>query len=47
MILVDTGPLVAVGAADDHHHDVCTELLSSVTEELLVPATVLPRSVLA
>lgn len=40
MILVDTGPLVAVGAADDHHHEACTELLSSATEELLVPATV-------
>ena len=40
MILVDSGPLVAVGAANDPHHQVCTELLSSATEELLVPATV-------
>lgn len=40
MILVDAGPLVAAGAADDHHHEVCTKLLSSATEELLVPATV-------
>jgi predicted nucleic acid-binding protein len=40
VILVDTGPLVATGAADDRHHQVCTELLSSATEELLVPATV-------
>jgi uncharacterized protein len=40
VILVDTGPLVAVGAADDRHHKVCTEFLSSATEELLVPATV-------
>jgi hypothetical protein len=40
VILVDTGPLVASGAADDRCHQVCTELLGSVTEELLVPATV-------
>jgi uncharacterized protein len=40
VILVDSGPLVAVGAANDPHHQVCTELLSSATEELLVPATV-------
>jgi predicted nucleic acid-binding protein len=40
VILVDTGPLVAVGSADDKHHQVCTELLGSATEELLVPATV-------
>lgn len=40
MILVDSGPLVAAGAADDRHHQVCTKLLGSATEELLVPATV-------
>ena len=40
MILVDTGPLVAVGARDDRYHQVCTDLLASATEELLVPATV-------
>lgn len=39
MILVDSGPLVAVGAVNDPHHQVCTELLGSATEELLVPAT--------
>ena len=30
----------AVGAAGDHHHVLCTELLSSATEQLLVSATV-------
>jgi hypothetical protein len=40
VILVDTGPLVAVCAANDVYHEVCTELLGSATEELLVPATV-------
>jgi uncharacterized protein len=40
VILVDSGPLVAVGAADDRYHQVCTELLRSATEDLLVPATV-------
>ena len=38
MILVDSGPLVAAGAVNDPHHRVCTELLGSATEELLVPA---------
>jgi hypothetical protein len=33
-------PLVAAGAANDPHHQVCTELLGSATEEMLVPATV-------
>jgi predicted nucleic acid-binding protein len=40
VILVDSGPLVAGGAANDPHHQVCTDLLGSATEELLVPATV-------
>jgi uncharacterized protein len=40
VILVDTGPLVAVGARDDRYHNVCTDLLASANEELLVPATV-------
>ena len=40
MILVDSGPLVAVGARDDRHHKACTDLLASTNEELLVPATV-------
>jgi predicted nucleic acid-binding protein len=31
---------VAAGAVNDPHHRVCTELLGSATEELLVPATV-------
>jgi uncharacterized protein len=40
VILVDTGPLVAVGSLDDRYHQVCTDLLGTATEELLVPATV-------
>jgi uncharacterized protein len=40
VILVDTGPLVAVGARDDRYHKVCTDLLEAANEELLVPATV-------
>jgi PIN domain len=35
-----SSPLVAVGAANDVYHEVCTELLGSATGELLVPATV-------
>jgi uncharacterized protein len=40
VVLVGTGPLVAVGSLNDHYHQVCTELLAGTTEELLVPATV-------
>lgn len=40
MILVDSGPIVAAGSTHDSRHEVCTELLGSATEELLVPATV-------
>jgi predicted nucleic acid-binding protein len=40
VILVDSGPLVAAGSANDPHHQMCTELLGSATEDLLVPATV-------
>jgi uncharacterized protein len=40
VILVDSGPLVAVGALDDRYHQACTDLLASATDELLVPATV-------
>jgi hypothetical protein len=45
VILVNTGPLVAVDAANDTYHQVCTALLGSATEELLVPATVCAESV--
>lgn len=40
MILVDTGPIVAViNDRDDHHHE-CTQLLERLPGPLLVPATV-------
>lgn len=39
-IVVDTGPLVAAINADDAHHRQCVDLLSSLSEPLLVPATV-------
>jgi predicted nucleic acid-binding protein len=40
VILVDSGPLVAAGSINDPHHQMCTELLGSATEQLLVPAAV-------
>ena len=40
MILVDTGPLVAVLDADDRRHIECTSLLEQATVPLVVPMTV-------
>ena len=34
MILVDTGPLVALIHADDEHHEVCKQTFSSIGEPL-------------
>ena len=41
MILVDTGPLVAVLDADDHRHLECTNLLEQASVPLVVPMTVI------
>ncbi len=40
MILVDTGPLVAVLDADDRRHHECLQLLEEAAGPLIVPATV-------
>ena len=41
MILVDTNILVAVANSRDIHHEVARELLETLPDELLVPATVI------
>lgn len=41
MILIDTGPLVAVADADDQDHDRCVSALSAAQGPFLVPSTVL------
>jgi predicted nucleic acid-binding protein len=40
VILVDTGPIVAVVNDRDNHHQQCTELLERLPGPLLVPITV-------
>ena len=40
MILVDTGPIVAVINDRDDHHQQCTYLLERLPGPLLIPATV-------
>lgn len=40
MILVDTGPIVALINDRDDHHQECRQLLERLDEPLLVPATV-------
>ena len=40
MILVDTGPIVAVINDRDDHHQECTHLLERLPGPLLIPATV-------
>ena len=40
MIVVDTGPLVAVADADDAHHTECVDLVRTHHRELVVPSTV-------
>lgn len=42
-LLVDTGILYAAADADDDWHDRARELLTSTSEPLLVPVTVLPE----
>ena len=41
MILVDTGPLVALFDPQDAHHERCRETLSSVREPLVTTVPVL------
>jgi uncharacterized protein len=41
MIIVDTGPVVAMGNKQDRDHDRCTELLTSTIEPLAVPEPLL------
>lgn len=41
MILVDTNVLVALGNASDSHHRAARELLETLADRLLVPATVI------
>ena len=41
MILVDTGPLVAIADADDRDHERCINALATAARPFLVPTTVL------
>lgn len=43
MILVDTGPLVAVADADDTNHAACVSCLETAPGPLLVPCFVVPE----
>ncbi|GAA2776621.1 type II toxin-antitoxin system VapC family toxin [Saccharopolyspora taberi] len=44
MIIVDTGPLVALGNLRDHHHSACMDLFSRYPGKLLVPSTVIAET---
>ena len=41
MIVIDTGPLLALMDSDDHHHARCVDWLRTIRVPLLVPAPVL------
>lgn len=41
MILVDTGPLVALANDQDDAHEACSELLTTIPGPLLIPSPVL------
>lgn len=43
MILVDTGPLVAVADADDSNHPSCVQFFERARRPLLVAASVIPE----
>ena len=40
-LVLDTGPILALLDADDRDHGRCVELVETVAEDLVVPATVL------
>ena len=42
-LVFDTGPLFAALDADDAHHRRCADLLSTHTEQRVIPAPVLPE----
>ena len=41
MIVVDTGPLIAIADADDQDHERCVATLGAASRPLMVPTTVL------
>ena len=41
MIIIDTGPLVAIADADDQDHERCLAALEHASRPLIVPTTVL------
>ncbi len=40
VVIVDTGPLVALADADDHDHERCVRWLRNATGRLVVPSTI-------
>lgn len=44
MLIVDTGPLVALGDTDDHHHTECKELLETDSGPLVTTALVIAEA---
>jgi predicted nucleic acid-binding protein len=44
VILVDTGPLVAIANNDEQHHEACKQLLETAPGPLLVPSTVVAEA---
>jgi len=44
VILVDTGPLIALADADDAHHQVCVDYFNNAPRPLLIPSSVVPEA---
>jgi predicted nucleic acid-binding protein len=42
-LILDTGPILAAMDAGDRDHAECAELLGGATEELVIPAAILPE----